>query len=119
MPAEPLGDAQRDGLAAALGRHYVEGRLDALDDRLARVYAADATADAADALSDLPALGPPAAPRRRRWGRRHGEADIAGNGWVPTTERFVDPSTDRVMRVWLDPASGARHYVAELGPTGG
>ena len=30
-----------------------------------------------------------------------------------TDERFVDPTTQRQMRVWLDPASGERRYVAE------
>jgi len=31
----------------------------------------------------------------------------------PTTEVFVDPSTRRVMRVHVDPATGERRYVAE------
>ena len=57
-------------------------------------------------------LGPAAAPKRR-WGRRHGEAGAAAPGWLPTKERFIDPSTQRVMRVWVDPADHTRHYVAE------
>ncbi|MDA8341839.1 MAG: hypothetical protein M0007_06420 [Actinomycetota bacterium] len=44
--------------------------------------------------------------------RRHAESDRPQPGWRPTDELFNDPSTDRVMRVWLDPA-GERHYVAE------
>jgi hypothetical protein len=44
--------------------------------------------------------------------RRHRESDRPGPGWQPTEEVFNDPSTDRVMRVWLD-ASGERHYVRE------
>ena len=28
-------------------------------------------------------------------------------------ERFVDPSTKRVMRVWIDPGDHSRHYVPE------
>ena len=32
--------------------------------------------------------------------------------WRPTAERFRDPRTNRVMRVWED-AGGARHYVAD------
>ena len=28
----------------------------------------------------------------------------------PTEERFVDPTTHRRLRVWLDPASGERRY---------
>jgi hypothetical protein len=28
----------------------------------------------------------------------------------PTDERFVDPTTRRAVRVWVDPASGERRY---------
>ena len=31
----------------------------------------------------------------------------------PTDERFVDPTTDVRMRVWLDAATGERRYLAE------
>jgi hypothetical protein len=44
--------------------------------------------------------------------RRHGEADKPNPDWRRTEELFNDPSTNRVMRVWLDTA-GDRHYVAE------
>jgi hypothetical protein len=44
--------------------------------------------------------------------RRHGESDAAKPDWHRTDEVFNDPSTNRVMRVWLD-TSGERHYVAE------
>jgi hypothetical protein len=44
--------------------------------------------------------------------RRHGEATTARPDWTPTEERFRDPSTGRLMRVWLDD-SGARHYVPD------
>jgi uncharacterized protein DUF1707 len=113
-----LGDAERDALAERLGRHYVEGRLDAdaLQLRVEAVYRAESRDEAEAALADLPALGPvssQAAPRRRWWGRRHGEAETAQPGWRPTPERFNDPTTNRVMRVWVDPANGTRHYVAE------
>ena len=30
-----------------------------------------------------------------------------------TDERFVDPTTSHVMRVWLDPVTGERRYRAE------
>lgn len=36
---------------------------------------------------------------------------------LPTTEVFVDPVTHRRMRVWIDPASGAREYREELETT--
>jgi hypothetical protein len=44
--------------------------------------------------------------------RRHRESDQPRPGWHSTDEVFNDPSTNRVMRVWLD-ESGERHYVAE------
>jgi hypothetical protein len=44
--------------------------------------------------------------------RRHGESDKPNPDWKRTEELFNDPSTNRVMRVWLD-ASGERHYVPE------
>ena len=44
--------------------------------------------------------------------RRHGESDRARTDWIPTDERFRDPSTDRTMRVWVD-STGERHYVPE------
>ena len=44
--------------------------------------------------------------------RRHRESDRPQPGWRRTGEVFNDPSTNRVMRVWLDQA-GERHYVPE------
>lgn len=95
-------------LAALVGRHYAAGRFDGeeLERRLDLALAG--SHDALDGLAPLPAVAP-----RRRWGRRHGEAVAAQPTWVPTKERFVDPTTQRVMRVWIDPADHARHYVAD------
>jgi len=45
--------------------------------------------------------------------RRHGEAVTPAGDWQRTDEVFVDPTTGRRMRVWIDPVDGARHYVAE------
>lgn len=97
-----------DALAALVGRHYACGRFDGeeLERRLDLALAG--SHDALDGLAPLPA-----AASRRCWGRRHGEADAKQPSWVPTTERFVDPTTQRVMRVWVDPADHARHYVAD------
>jgi hypothetical protein len=96
-------------LATLLGRHYVEGRFDA--EELERRLELAMTGSEA-ALEGLPPLA--AVPeKRRRWGRRHGERDLADPSWIPTKERFVDPSTSRVMRVWVDPADRVRHYVPE------
>jgi hypothetical protein len=36
---------------------------------------------------------------------------------MPTTEVFIDPVTHRRMRVWMDPATGAREYREELETT--
>ncbi len=44
--------------------------------------------------------------------RRHGESDRPNADWRRTEELFNDPSTNRVMRVWLD-TTGERHYVPE------
>jgi hypothetical protein len=44
--------------------------------------------------------------------RRHAESPAPQAGWTRTTEVFRDPSSQRLMRVWLDQA-GNRHYVAE------
>lgn len=44
--------------------------------------------------------------------RRHGESEKPKPDWRRTDELFNDPSTNRVMRVWLDTA-GDRHYVPE------
>jgi hypothetical protein len=63
-------------------------------------------------MADLPPL-PGEPPRRRtRWRRGHGDADAPAADWQPTSERFRDPHTNAVMRVWEDP-SGGRHYVAD------
>jgi hypothetical protein len=44
--------------------------------------------------------------------RRHGETEKPRPDWRRTDEVFNDPSTGRVMRVWLD-GTGERHYIAE------
>jgi hypothetical protein len=101
---------EQERAAAALGRHFAVDRLDAdeLDRRLDLVFAGSV----ADALDGLPPLSDPA-PAKRRWGRRHGESGTADPAWMPTKERFIDPSTQRVMRVWVDAADQTRHYVPD------
>jgi hypothetical protein len=44
--------------------------------------------------------------------KRHGESVAAKPDWSSTDERFRDPSTGRLMRVWLD-HDGTRHYVPD------
>ena len=114
-----FGDAERDRLTIVLREHYALGRLDEaeFDRRLGIVLSADHAAAAADALAGLPPLIPhpagqtPASGRRSR--RRHAQVTAPDPGWVPTAERFRDPSSGAIMRVWLDPADGSRHYVPD------
>ena len=42
---------------------------------------------------------------------RPDETPPLGPAWQETAERFVDPSTGRVIAVWFDPGDGARRYV--------
>ena len=96
------------------GAPRVPARLDAgeLDRRVGIVLSAEFTDEAVAAVADLPSLIPPGPPRRARR-RGHGQAAVPGPGWVPTQARFRDPTSKVIMRVWLDPADQARHYVPE------
>jgi len=112
-----LGEADRDELFERLSRHHAEGHLDLteLERRVAVVAQAVTREQAAVVLTDLPALaGDVTGPTRERprWGRGHGDADTPRPDWRPTNERFRDPKTNRVMRVWED-AGGTRHYVPD------
>jgi Domain of unknown function (DUF1707) len=128
MPAGPqgepfsrLGDADRDRLAGLLREHYALGRLDdaELERRVEIVLSAEHTGQASAALQDLPPLGGSAAagsaPGQGRSRRRHAQSAAPGPAWVPTAERFRDPSSGKIMRVWLDPADDSRHYVPDDG----
>jgi Domain of unknown function (DUF1707) len=110
-----LGDADRELLYETLGRHAAEGRLDLaeLERRVTIVAGAETREAAAEAMAGLPPLSSSTAGERRpRRGRGHGEVDKPQPDWQPTSERFRDPRTRNVLRVWVDPA-GDRHYVAE------
>jgi hypothetical protein len=119
-----LGDADRERLVTLLREHYAAGRLE-LEDlrrRVGVVLAAAYTEEAAAALAGLPPVasagpggsgGPGRAPGTGRSRRRHAQAAEPEPGWVPTSERFRDPSSGTVMRVWTDPADGSRHYVPD------
>jgi len=123
-PRSLLSEADREQLLGLLREHYVQGQLD-LDEmsrRVGVVLAAAYSDEAAAAVTDLPLLGaPPAGGQspaqagRSRPGqrRRHAQQAQPGAGWVPTPERFRDPSTRAIMRVWIDPADLSRHYVPE------
>ena len=109
-----LSDADRELLYETLKRHHAEGRLDLaeLERRVAIVADAPTREAAAEAMAGLPPLVRAPDERRPRWGRGHGESERPEPDWQPTNERFRDPRTRHVLRVWVDPA-GARHYVAE------
>jgi DUF1707 SHOCT-like domain len=108
-----LSDADRDQIAEILATHNAAGRLTVqeLEERVASLYRARSREEAAALIGDLPPL-PSSQPRRHR-GSGHGEARSPGAGWIATNERFRDPSTQRIMRVWVDPAGGTRHYVPD------
>lgn len=126
-----LSDAEREQLYERLSAHAAAGRLDIpeLERRVALVAAAETREEAVAALADLPPLPAPRTPRTSRTprtnagaggggggvprrGQGHGDAAAPEVDWRPTPERFRDPRTHRVVRVWED-AAGGRHYVAE------
>lgn len=140
-PRPLVAEADRERLLALLREHYAAGLfgLEDLDRRVGVVLGARYLDEAAAAVADLPgapaagaasvpgpgssAQGPagPAgspstvagrsAPRRVR--RGHAHADQPAAGWIPTDERFRDPTSRAIMRVWIDPADQSRHYVPE------
>jgi hypothetical protein len=121
MPRSLLGDADRERLTGLLREHYAQGRLglDELRRRVGVVLAAEYADEAAATVADLPPLGDTgpggAAGSGMRIGqrRRHAQAATPGPGWTPTPERFRDPSTKKIMRVWIDPADRSRHYIPD------
>ncbi len=114
-----LTEADRESLYEQLASHAAADRLtvEELERRVALVAAAQTREQAVAVLADLPALGEAAktgsqARPRRRWWRGHGDAERPQIGWQPTGERFRDPRSGWVMRVWVDPGGG-RHYVPD------
>jgi hypothetical protein len=112
-----LSDGDRELLYEQLKAHATAGRLsvEELERRVEAVAAAEDQKEAAALMADLPPVAPPPpeADRPRR-GRGHAEADKPSPDWQPTEERFRDPRTARIMRVWVD-SGGGRHYVPEDG----
>jgi hypothetical protein len=121
-PRAVMRDTDRERLLYLLREHYAQGQLelDDLSSRVGIVLGSRYTDEAAAAVGDLPLLGGLAtteyAPARRgRVGqrRRHAQRMEPDPGWVPTPERFRDPSTRAITRVWVDPADLSRHYIPE------
>ena len=122
-----IGDAERDRVIAALREHYAAGRLrmTELERRVDLVLAAEYADEAEQALAELPVATPGSAGSgsvgagsdgsRAGWLRRRGHAQVTrpATGWVRTAERFRDPSSGAIMRVWVDPADDSRHYVPD------
>jgi hypothetical protein len=108
-----LSDADRERLYELLSRHAAAGRItmEELERRVALAGGARTREEATALLEDLPPL--PGWSQTPWWrGRVHGEADAPAVDWQPTNERFRDPRTKRIMRVWVD-ANGGRHYVRD------
>lgn len=51
----------------------------------------------------------------------YGRADGTPRGphWSPTDERFIDPETGKLVRVWFDAKTGDRRYVDEEAESAG
>jgi hypothetical protein len=109
-----LGDSDREQLFELLSRHMAADRLtvDDLERRVELVAQAITREEASVAVSDLPPLAGEPTPGRHRGRRGHGETTQPASDWTPTSERFRDPRSAQVMRVWVDPGGG-RHYVPD------
>jgi hypothetical protein len=105
-------DAERHRVIEVLRAHLLDERLtmDEYAERVGTAWAATTLSELDALIADLPRLR---GSTRKRRGRRHAEATAPDVGWRPTSECFIDPTTDRRMRVWVDPADGARHYVPD------
>jgi hypothetical protein len=114
-----VAETDRERLVTLLREHYAQGQidLDELDRRVGVVLTAQYMDEAAPAVADLPGLadtgttGSPPVKQRRG----HGQVARPEAGWIPTDERFRDPATRAVIRVWIDPSDHSRHYVPEPG----
>ena len=106
-----LGEADRELLYEALKRHAAEGRTrpPSSSGGVAIVAEAQTREAAAEAMAGLPPLA--SAGARASAGRAGGAATVRPRSpqpdWQPTSERFRDPRTRAVMRVWVDPPAPA------------
>ena len=111
-----LTDADREQLFARLADHAAHDHIDLAEHerRIALIAEAQTWDQATAAFDDLPSLasGRDPEPRHAPWFGGHADSDLPRPGWKPTGERFKDPRTRKVMRVWED-GSGQRHYVPD------
>lgn len=107
-----ISDAERDHMVEVLRRHLAEGRLDldTFEDRVGTVVSARSRREADRAFVDLPLLA--AASTAKRAGRRR-STERPKPWWRPTDERFRDPASGLLTRVWVDPFDGSRHYLPD------
>ena len=108
-----LSDEDRERLYELLSEHAAGGRItiEELERRVGLAAHAQTREEATRLLDDLPPL--PGRSKTPWWrARAHGEEDVPAVDWQPTNERFRDPQTQRIMRVWVD-ADGGRHYVPD------
>lgn len=119
-PGGGLSEADRDRIVELLREHFAAGQFEVAEftRRIELIFGAAIAEQAAAAVEDLPPLSVQDPEPRRPWwrrlmGGRHAQSDAARAGWLPTSERFRDPSSGALMRVWVDPADTSRHYVPE------
>ncbi len=132
MTEASFGDRDREHLFSLLSAHAAADHIDLeeLERRVVAVSEAEGRSQAEAVLADLPRLPesvvrldattgfgdrvaqPGAEAGRPRWGKGHADSDRPADDWHATNERFRDPKTRRVMRVWED-AAGGRHYVPD------
>lgn len=113
--------ASRDRLVDLLREHFAAGQFDVSEfGRRVEILLTAATAEQATAaVEDLPPLTNAAREPQRPWwrrlvGGRYNQADAARAGWLPTSERFRDPSSGVLIRVWVDSSDlSRRHYVRD------
>ena len=114
---------ERDPAGRAFERFTDDGPVAVLplaERRVGVVLTAEYAEETAVALAGLPPASVPDAPGARRGGgsrARHAQTRKPEPGWVPTAERFRDPSSGVIMRVWIDPSDESRHYVPDDAPT--
>jgi hypothetical protein len=108
-------DADREGIAAALGAHYAVGRLtrEEFQERLDRTYAAKTLGELDDLMTDLPRtdLSPLA-------GRRDGHPPLLERP-APGTVQAPGGAHSAVWQFWLGVAVGAFVIWLISGPTVG